>query len=93
MQLQLYCNKLCAHLVTVLLYSGTDWADKAKLDAQVALKTRYGIEDDAQGWQGLKIATNHMKFMYALPDHVSDRHDSSDCSSDDALDGSCYSSD
>ncbi|DBA68817.1 hypothetical protein WJX79_009317 [Trebouxia sp. C0005] len=62
------------------LCPGTDWAGKAKIDAQAALKIRYGIEDDAQGWQGLETVTKHMKVMYALPDYVAD--DSSYCSSD-----------
>jgi len=63
------------------LDTGTDWAEKAKHDAQAALKVRYGIEDDAQGWQGLEIVAKHMKIMYALPDYVPDH--SSDHSLDD----------
>ena len=77
---------LCVHLITTLLNTGTDWAGKSKFDAQAALKIRYGIEDDAQGWQGLEIVSKHMKIMYALPDYVPD--DSSDCSSDHSLYGS-----
>ena len=49
--------------------TGTDWADKAKLEAQTALKTRYGMEDDAQGQQGLEVVAKHMKSMYALPEY------------------------
>ena len=86
MQLQIQCNMLCVHLITTLLNTGTDWAGKSKFDAQAALKIRYGIEDDAQGWQGLEIVSKHMKIMYALPDYVPD--DSSDCSSDHSLYGS-----
>ncbi len=72
MQLQLECNKLCALSSTTLLDTGTDWADKAKLEAQAALKTRYGMEDDAQARQGLEIVAKQMYSMYALPDYVPD---------------------
>ena len=51
----------------LLLCTGTEWADKAKLDAQAALQVRYGLKDDVQGWQGLEIVKRHMKVMYALP--------------------------
>jgi hypothetical protein len=72
MQLQLQCNKLCAHLMIQVFNTGTDWADKAKLEAQAALKTRYGMEDDAQARQGLEIVAKQMYSMYALPDYVPD---------------------
>ncbi len=59
-------------MITTLLDTGSDWADKAKLEAQAALKTRYGMEDHAQARQGLDIVAKQMYSMYALPDYVPD---------------------